>query len=250
MISECWAASLGDCSNKITGEHILTRGIFPQDEIYVQGLQWCPDELKLIGLASLTAKILCSKHNSRLSEMDTAAVQTAKAFREALDLGAFREQHKRTHWIRRRFQINGYQLEGWFLKTLIDISYKGPLPIGSDSSEPGRASPNLVETAFGLRRFIKPSGLYTVARIGEENLTDGRVRIITLSTTTGHIGGAIFHFGGLRYLLYLEKNRSPDPNNFVGLEGQKIQASQFMYHLRRVKFPVHGRLSHTIDFQW
>jgi hypothetical protein len=182
--------------------------------------------------------------------MDTAAVKTTKAFREALDLGAFREHHKRTHWTRRRFQISGYQLESWFLKTLIDISYKGSLPIGSDSSEPGRASATLIETAFGLRRFTKPAGLYTVARTGEKNLTDGRVRMITLSTTAGHIGGAIFHFGSLRYLLYLEENRSPDPNSFVGVEGQEIQASQFMYHLRRVNFPVHGRLSHTIDFQW
>ncbi len=250
MTSECWAASLGGCSDKITGEHILTRGIFPHDEIFIQGLHWCADKPKLIGLASLTAKILCSKHNSGLSEMDTAAIQTAKAFREALDLRDFRERHKRTHWTRRRFQINGYQLESWFLKTLIDIGYKGLLPIGSDSSEPGRASDSLIETAFGLRRFIKPAGLYTVARVGEENFTDGRVRIITLSTAAGRIGGAIFHFGGLRYLLYLEKNRSPHPNDFVGLEGQKIQASQFMYHLRQVKFPVHGRLSHTIDFQW
>jgi hypothetical protein len=250
MSNECWAASLGDCSNKITGEHILTRGLFPQDEMFIQGLPWCLDEPKLIGIANLTAKILCSKHNSGLSEIDTAAIQTAQAFRDALALRDFRAQHKPTHWTRRQFRINGRLLESWALKSLINITYKGPSPIGGDSSEPGRASASLVETAFGLRRFTKPAGLYTLARVGDENFTDGRVRIITLGSTAGHIAGAIFHFGGLRYLLYLENDRSPDPKNFVGLEGHQIQASQIMYHLRQVKVPVHDILSHTIDFRW
>ncbi len=250
MASECWAASIGGCSDKITGEHILTRGIFPQDEMFIQGLPWCLAEPKLIGLASLTAKILCSNHNSGLSEMDIAAIQTAKAFRDALDLRDFRSQHKPTHWTRKQFRINGSLLESWALKTLINITYKGPVPIGSDSFQPGRASASLVETAFGLRRFTRPAGLYTLARVGEENFTDGRVRVLSLESTAGHVAGAIFHFGGLRYLLYLENDNNPDPKKFVGIEGQQIQTSQFMYHLRQVKFPVHDRISHTIDFRW
>jgi hypothetical protein len=250
MNSDCWAACLGDCSNKITAEHILTKGLFPHDEVFVQGMPWCRDEPKRIGLANLTAKILCSTHNSGLSEKDTMAIQTTNAFREALELRDFREQYKPTQWIRRRFQIDGHHLESWFLKTLINVAYKGPLPIGIDPSEQGQASSALVETAFGLRQFIKPAGLYAVAKVGEQNFADGRVRIIMQQSSAGYIGGAIFHFGGLRYLLYLQTNEAPDPNNFVGFGGREIQGSQFMYHLRRVNFPVHGRISHTIDFQW
>jgi hypothetical protein len=250
MSSECWAAALGDCSNKITGEHIFTRGIFPQDEMFVQGLHWCRDKPKRIGLASVTAKILCSAHNSGLSEKDDVAIQTAEAFREAVALREFREKHKRMHWTRRHFQVDGYQLESWFLKTLINIAYEGPKRIGCDSIEPGQASVNLVETAFGLRRLSKPSGLYTVSKVGETNSTDGRIRAITVSHAAGHICGAIFYFGGLRYFLYLETDGSPKDKIFLGPGGQLIQDSHFLYHIRRVHFTVHGRVSHTINFKW
>jgi hypothetical protein len=250
MKRECWAASLGDCSDKITGEHIITEGVFPKGEVWVQGLRWCPDHPKSVGLASLTANILCSKHNSGLSLADTVAIQTVKAFRNALDLTEFRQRYKKTNWTRRQFKIDGYRLKSWFLKTLINVAYKGHLPIGSDSSEPGRASSSLVETAFGRRRFAEPMGVYAVAKKGDENPTDGRVRILTLSTISGHIGGAIFQFGGLKYLLYLEKGGRPSPQSFVGPLRQVIESSQFMYRLRQTKFSVHDRLSHTIDFQW
>jgi hypothetical protein len=249
-MDKCWASSLGGCSDKITGEHIFTGGLFPQGELFVQGLHWCPNEPKLIGLANFTSNILCSTHNSGLSPADTAAIQTANSFREAMELRDFRARYKPTNWTRKTFKINGYHLESWFLKTLINVAYKGSLPIGPESTESGRPTTTLVEIAFGLRRFIEPAGLYAIATIGEGEAVDGKVRMVTLSTTKGYIGGAIFYFGGLKYLLYLPERTKPNPTDFVGPEGQKIQKSELMRHLRRAKFPVHGRLSHTIDFLW
>src|SRR5437899_10575191 len=72
-MNECWAACLGDCSDKISREHIISASLFPADKITVQGLSWCKGEPKEIGLAALTRKILCTKHNSDLSEIDAAA---------------------------------------------------------------------------------------------------------------------------------------------------------------------------------
>lgn len=51
----CWAAALGDCSDKISREHIISRALFSQ-EVFVQGLAWCKSEPKKIGMAGSQEK--------------------------------------------------------------------------------------------------------------------------------------------------------------------------------------------------
>lgn len=74
----CWAACLGGCSDKISGEHIITDGVFFTDTVKVKGLPWYPD-FKTIGLASLVKNALCRRHNSRLSTADARAIQLRDA---------------------------------------------------------------------------------------------------------------------------------------------------------------------------
>jgi hypothetical protein len=248
---ECWAACLGDCSDKMTNEHIFTQAVFPNDDVWVQGFHWCRDLPQLIGLANLTKKVLCSKHNFGLSgKADAAAVSMARAFRESVALQDFRSKYRPTNWTRKQFKIPGFELESWFLKTLININFKRPQRIGRHAIEPGAPCRGLVEIAFGLRRFVAPAGLYIIAKVGDQNPTDGRLRVVTLSKGSDYIAGAIFHFGGLKSLLYLDDDGRPCPENFVGHGDATVLESQFMYRLRRTRFVVHNRLSHTIDFQW
>lgn len=42
-MSECWANSLGNCSGKMSREHLITKGTFIDDEILVHGFDWCRD---------------------------------------------------------------------------------------------------------------------------------------------------------------------------------------------------------------
>jgi hypothetical protein len=214
-MSECWAACLGDCSDKITKEHIFSKGIFPSDELFVQGFQWCPNELVKVGLSSLTAKVLCSNHNSGLSAADGAATTTVRLFQEALDLQSFRQKYKPTRWSREQFKINGYELESWFLKTLINIAYKSEKMIGKRATEPGVPSVDLVEIAFQRRRFSPPAGVYTIAGVGDTGDRDGRVRVTLPSSRPSHTAGAVFYFMGLKYLLYLDDDLQPGPEHFV-----------------------------------
>ena len=72
-MKDCWASSLGDCGGGISREHLVSESIFPNQSIYVQGMDWCLDAPKLVRIESLTAKILCRDHNSRLSELDAVA---------------------------------------------------------------------------------------------------------------------------------------------------------------------------------
>jgi hypothetical protein len=74
-MEECWANCLRNCSNKITREHLVSQSLFVVNRVVVQGFPWCKDAPKEVSLASLTAKILCSKHNNDLSHIDTAIRQ-------------------------------------------------------------------------------------------------------------------------------------------------------------------------------
>jgi hypothetical protein len=249
-MNECWAECLGDCSDKMTREHIFTKGVFSTDELMVEGFSWCPDKPVAIGLSSLTAKILCSKHNNELSIADSAATSTIKCFGEAMALHKFREKFERTHWTRREFNVNGYELESWFLKTLINIAFKSEKLIGKYATQPGIPPRELVEIAFQRRRFDPPAGLYTIPSVGETSVLDGRLRVTVMTQRPPTTLGAVFVFAGLRYFLYLNDDFTPGPENFKFHSDPIVGHTPFLYRFRKVKFPVHGRPSHTISIQW
>src|ERR1700675_999975 len=88
----CWAACLGDCGQKISREHRVSKCLFDSEEISVQGFPWCLNEPKTIGLANFVAKILCKEHISALGELDSAALQAFKVFRESVRLNRVRQR--------------------------------------------------------------------------------------------------------------------------------------------------------------
>src|SRR5579862_8503717 len=75
----CWAASLGGCGGGASREHMVSASQFDTETITVQGLPWCRDAPKTIGLASLVAKNLCRDHNKALSPVDKAAMKFKRA---------------------------------------------------------------------------------------------------------------------------------------------------------------------------
>jgi hypothetical protein len=250
MNPNCWAAPLGGCEGKISGEHLFTEGLFTDTAVFVQGFEWCKDTPKPIGIANLTANILCETHNSLLSPMDEAAIQCKKAFEDAVALMNFRMRYKKQPWTLKRFPVNGALFEAWLVKTLINCAHKAKYPIGVDSTEPGRPSLALVEAAFGLRRLVKPMGVYVLPVTGETYEINDKVRLITLITGSGYAGGAIAQFGNLGYLLNLMPTE-PTANTFNGpLLRETLGSAHFMYHLRRSIFRVYDRPSASIDFYW
>jgi hypothetical protein len=155
----CWAACLGDCGEGISREHWVSKCLFESEEILVQGFSWCLNEPKTIPLANFVAKILCKKHNSAISELDSAALQAFKVFRESIRINQVRGKLKRPPiWNIKRLTIDGPRLERWFLKTLINFSYDGQWTIGPGAHPAGTVSCDLVEIAFGRRQFENGSG--------------------------------------------------------------------------------------------
>jgi hypothetical protein len=244
----CWATCLGDCSDKISGEHIITDGVFLVDAVKVKGLPWCLDEFKTIGLASFVKNVLCVGHNSRLSEADAGAIQLRDAICDSADLSEARKQMEPQSWRVERFSVNGFAFERWCLKTLITIAFGGKIPIGDRDSPPWEPSRALVETAFGLRQFQSPrAGLYWI-EAGEIRATEGVV-VTPFSGRANRLEGAKFWFWGIELLLVL--NGGPTgPFSFTSPDGKQTIQPRTWYRPRGLNISVHDRLSHILEFAW
>lgn len=70
---KCFASILGNCKGDITKEHYVSRNLLTQlgQDITVSGFRWLNQgESRVVGISSLTAKILCKRHNAELSKID------------------------------------------------------------------------------------------------------------------------------------------------------------------------------------
>jgi hypothetical protein len=246
----CWAACLGDCSDKISGEHIITDGVFLVDAVKVRGLPWCFDDFKTIGLASLVKNVLCEAHNSRLSEADVGAIQLRKALCDVASLSEARKKLQPQAWPIERLSVSGLALERWCLKTLITIAFGGNIPIGDGDSPPGEPSCALVETAFGLRQFQPPrAGLHWMGDAGQEVRVDEGVVVTTFSSCDNRLAGARFWFWGLE-LLVIINDGATGQFSFTSADGKQTIQPKTWYRPQGLNFDVRGCRSHRLEFAW
>ena len=248
---ECWAACLGDCSNKITGEHVVTKGTFTVDSIRVKGLPWCAEDFQTIGLASFVKNILCRTHNSRLSEVDDAAIELRKALCDIVDLSEARSEMQPQPWPLKTFSVDGLKLERWCLKTLVTIAIDGDIPIGDGDSAPGTVPRELVEIAFGLKRFQPPrAGLYWMGDPGDRVAVAEGVVVTTFSNPAKRISGARFVFWGLGLLLMLTNHLTLGGFVFNSADGTQALKPNVTRRPQRLSMGVHGLPSHELKLVW
>ncbi len=249
-MNRCWAACLDGCSDKISGEHIVTRGTFTDDSVRVKGLPWCATEFKTIGLSSFVKKALCREHNSRLSEVDNAAIEFRKTLCEIVDLSSERGKLPPQQWSLETFTANGLALERWCLKTLITIAIDGGNSIGDGDTGPGTVPRELVEIAFDLRRFQPPhAGLYWMGNAGTDISVAEGVEIATFSNVTKRISGARISYWGFGILLMLTNTLSPGEFVFHTGDGKALKP-QVTRRPHKLGIGVSGRNSHVLEFNW
>jgi hypothetical protein len=254
-VRKCWAESLGHCSDTMSGEHTVSKGLFTNDVVMVQGLSWCKDEPKAIGLNNLTRKILCTRHNSGLSPVDDAAIAAFNAFRESVRLTDIRENMKERRWTIVHLPLDGDLLERWFLKTLINITTGGIQKIGPKSTTPGEPSADLVEIAYGHRKFVPNAGLYNSAEVGETIDSEDKVTIAPFFDSKNEfVMGGTFYFRGFRFMLYLGEDGFTSDLTFVHKDGRTTSRyAKPLRHLKQFKVtvgPTRRYVSHTMDFGW
>lgn len=248
-MNKCWAAPLGDCSDKLSREHIVSDSVFESATVKVKGLAWCLDEWKEISLKNLVRKTLCESHNSRLSETDNAAMSLRKMLCDSGDLSTARVTAATTDWDIRRFDVDGRKVEQWFLKTLMSLAFGGTLFVG-DSTESGIPTLALVKAAFGFQNLgNNRAGLYLLGGSGFEIAVQEGVVINTFTGNSGRLEGARFWFWGMRFLLQLNEDGSQPPWTFTTKSGE-VQRENTLYHPGRIGMAVNGVESHVFNFKW
>ncbi|WP_321475861.1 hypothetical protein [uncultured Paludibaculum sp.] len=252
-MAECWARSLGGCSGKISGEHLISEGIFAGREIGVKGLPWCREEHRFIPIAAYTANILCTTHNSVLSPVDDAAIYAFNSLRMAQRMQDERKALLETRLWAGRFDMHDYELDGeklerWFLKTLINMESAGKqaLPLGTSRNAPG-PPPELVQIAFGLRRFQNGTGLYFAGREQDVVRTAEQISYVSLIKDTDNnacVAAGEFHFFGLRFILLLEERAVP--RTITGPAG----TLDLIFHIKGINLDLNGQPSQRLLFSW
>jgi hypothetical protein len=249
---ECWAANLGSCDEKISKEHLVSRSLFVEPKVRVQGLSWCKDGPVEIGLDSLAAKILCKHHNSMLSPVDTGGASAFSVFREMRINANQREKlpNLRMKWSILRYAIDGLLLERWLLKTLINLCINNDkFPIG-ESNIVGKPSDELVNIAFGLAPFPGAAGLYFIVNDGYQIYSSDEVTLQTLVKDDAYIAGGLFAFRGLEFLLFLNPGGPPLRLTGVKFGQEDLSNARLNYHNRRIDEYLGPNLSQIIEIKW
>jgi hypothetical protein len=116
---------LGSCDGVISGEHLISKSIieFIKDdgEFAVSGVPWLEEgESRYLSPKNLTANCLCTRHNSALSLLDSAALKFFKALRLC-----WVNDSAPLHYL-----VSGHDLERWLLKSLKALAVSGNLAKG------------------------------------------------------------------------------------------------------------------------
>jgi len=249
---QCWASAIGDCHPEQSREHLVSAGLRGDGSIDVVGFPWCRHEPKRVGVASLTAKILCRKHNSALSPLDDAAKKAFAALADATELSNQRNLQRPRKWKVKRFEILGLPLERWFLKTAINLIVANPNDViwGLDGGPVGRPPKHLVRIVYGDSAFVEPLGLYAAVDVGETmNLSD-YVRFAPLLTDGNRIVAGMFTFRGVRFVLNLYPTILPRDLPLPGAGEVRWRSASLLYHVKRINVRVAERLSHYVQVLW
>lgn len=233
---KCWAASLGNCSPKLSREHPISQGVFGDGAIRQSGFRNVPAELPG-GIDSLSAKILCTHHNSQLSELDDEAKKFADAVRslggDARGELAVVDGERFTRWAFKCFA--GILTAGWALK-----------------GQKVAAAHPIVATIFGHAPIPEGAGLYLVSPSPERPFT-GSFEFREFAVDNGNgsmLIGAQLNLFGCNFVLSIAQDQFVELIvTSKGAERLDIFGRTLVYRPTRIGLRVLDRNGH-IEFRW
>lgn len=198
---ECFARALGGCSQKISGEHYVSKSLLELVEnragkisksVRVEGLAFQkPGILQSIGVASLVGNILCEAHNSCLSPLDVAGTGLFTALDRLNDAAGEPTLPDQV------LHVDGDRLERWMLKTLCGGLYAGAFGLLQGESMKGECPPvEWLEILYQDAEFPACQGIYYMP--SEKVTADPVVFRVAPLLATEHnvvIGFQIWFFG-------------------------------------------------------
>lgn len=130
---KCYLSHTNGCDTKITGEHCISHNLLNKIEsvnktVDVIGLSWLPkDQMTSVGKKALVSNVLCYKHNSELSPLDSAIGTLVEAI-SRIDAAFLEPDPAALH-----FKIDGDLVERWIIKTALCLVYSGQIKLKTDA---------------------------------------------------------------------------------------------------------------------
>ena len=235
----CWAESLGHCEGKMSREHIFSDSILKEfPSISVGGFHWCREEPQVISRKSFVVKRLCRKHNSALSSADHAALTLFRNLKNS----ALPNREELNE------NVNGNDLEQWFIKTAINVLTTEPDPPQWETVHHSTQPPlGLVQKAFGIVPLRAPMGLYLLPSV--RRAEDG-LSVQCLHLEGGTIVSVITTVLGCRFFFSLDPNGWPMAEDRDSiLFGPEIGAD-FHYRPPAIRVISSTGATRVVQLQW
>ena len=200
---KCYANIDANCSDSISREHYISASYLRQVEhngtVKIAGLAWQqPETFDLMSINSLQAKVLCGRHNSAISGMDSTFSIFADTIREIDRNGAQSSK---------AFTFSGNAIELWMLKTII----------GSVASRNfgGTVAPIAVELLLGRKAWPRWWGLYFSPSSDQPIYHTDSLMIETLiNPVEKNVMGCRFYIQGLPFTFLLGTPDNPEAFGF------------------------------------
>jgi hypothetical protein len=202
----------------------------------VGGLPWQkPGDVAAIPPSAMTGKILCDRHNSRLSSLDALAGQffgTLNAIHAACTDGGPAASAL-------SLQIDGHDLERVFLKILLGGAASGNLRGPGGAFLGANVDTLFLKVLFGERELSAPAGLYLLGEPNRPWLVERDIEVAAVALA-GEPVAIIVNIAPLRFALAL----TPEGRNTQILAGKSF--------FRPAAITVSGPngINHKIVFRW
>ncbi len=200
-------AGVGDCGGALSKEHYVSRAILETfAKLNVEGLRGVEDgAARPVGVGSLTAKVLCSRHNSMLSGLDNDAAELFKRLRGIMEGRAniMTELAERENDVLSTMH-SGDLVERWILKAGCGMLAGGVVPTAAELKRGWRPPRSWLEVVAGLRSLQSPLGLYVLQAEEGAPVPSARVQFSPMTDQEkGHVLGIRVALSWVRFFLCL-----------------------------------------------
>jgi hypothetical protein len=233
----------------MSGEHVFSECVFTSEFIATEGIAKINPGVR-VSRQNIKAKILCTTHNERLSELDSEAKKVSDPLRKHWQSRAPREA---------RVTVDGWKIERWCLKLL-----HGFIASRWVNDRTFIPAPALVKVVFGEGRLGPSAGLYVVKKPEPMRPTDlDRIGCIVFHdlNDAGSVTGAYTQVQGLGFVIKPMPGddptlslRHPLTPSIGGLDWSHAELTHrpasitLAYH--RKAWAAHERARLTIEFTW
>jgi len=152
-IKSCYANCLTDCESQRSREHYISESLLEylnrNKGLRLSGFPWNKGGEQTLPPSALTSKVLCKRHNSALSKLDSIAVRLFQAFDEE------KVSESGQQLI---FLFSGHDIERWLLKILCGLIFSKNVSL---EDEADLSIPDYwLRILFGEAEFSEEQGLY------------------------------------------------------------------------------------------